>query len=116
MGSFSTRPTTRKLIAVVPLKLPSPVNPPLNFVNGEQYTVIGPLNNTPATPFELNWNVFAPVSVLPTTHVPLCPSWRKTTRFTVTAPLAIGPPTLTCCPGTRRLELNRKLVNWLCHQ
>ena len=33
-----------------------PVSPPLNTVKGVQYTVIGPLNNTPASPFDFTLN------------------------------------------------------------
>lgn len=42
MGSFSTKPTTRKGIADVPLKLERPVKPPPNWVNGVTKTATGP--------------------------------------------------------------------------
>src|SRR6266550_3549830 len=54
IGSFSTRPTTRNEFVGLLLRSLRLFSPPPNRVNGVTYTVTGPLNSTPASPFELN--------------------------------------------------------------
>src|SRR5207244_5794230 len=53
IGSFSTTPTTRNGLVGLLLRSLRLFSPPPNRVNGVTYTLTGPLNSTPASPFEL---------------------------------------------------------------